>query len=211
MSSTNIVHDLVDELIVQNDGRLRKRMNRTHNWIATTGGPHLLIADELLSHWRGIDGWSDDTDPADQSDYARACRVTTWLGSIACHNGSAIVLSGDAGDIAWYGNGRGDRGSLVQWLGVGGEGLIEAALRTQRLQDILQSSDAERLEFETGASGTMWLMDASYRGSDLRDNHQALALRPGSYLAKAGYYCSAGLSIVVREICRLSSKPNEAG
>ena len=47
----------------------------------------------------------------------------------------------------------------------------------------------------------MWLMDASDWGCDLRGNRQALALPPGRYLAKAAYYCSAGLSIVVREIC----------
>ncbi|WP_076859700.1 Imm21 family immunity protein [Bradyrhizobium mercantei] len=185
-------------------------MIRTHNWIATTGGPHLLIADEQLSHWQGIDGWRDHRDPADQSDYARACRVTTWLGSVACHKGRAVVLSGDAGDMAWYSNGQGDGGSLVQWLGVDDERLIEPALHTAQLRDLLASSDAERLEFETGASGAMWLTDASERGSDLRGNHQALALRPGSYLAKAAYHCSAGLSIVVREIRRISSPPDKA-
>ncbi|WP_342711245.1 Imm21 family immunity protein [Bradyrhizobium sp. B124] len=186
-------------------------MTRTHNWIATSGGPHLLIADEQLLHWRGIEGWRDHGDPADQSDYARACRVTTWLGSIACHRGKAVVLSGDAGDIAWYPDGQGDGGFLVQWIGVDDERLIEPALRTPQLRDILGSSDAERLELETGASGTMWLIDATDRGCDLRGNHQALALLPGSYLAKAAYYCSAGLAIVVREIRRINSPLNEAG
>ncbi|WP_083754443.1 Imm21 family immunity protein [Bradyrhizobium murdochi] len=185
-------------------------MIRTHNWIATTGGPHLLIADEQLSHWQGIERWRDHSDPADQSDYARACRVTTWLGSIACHQASAVVLSGDVGDIAWYCNSQGDGGYLVQWLGVDDERLIEPALRTPQMRDLLESSDAERLEFETGASGAMWLIDASERGCDLHDNHQCLVLPPGSYLAKAAYYSSAGLSIVVREICRISSPPNEA-
>lgn len=174
---------------------------RTQNWIATTGGPHLLIADEQRSHWRGIEGWRDHRDPADQSDYARACRVTTWLGSIACHQGNAVVLSGDAGDVAWYANDRGDGGFLVQWLGVDDERLIEPALHTPQLRHVLESLDAERLEFETGASGLMWLMDASDR--DLCDNYQALALTRGRYLATAAYYCSAGLSIVVREICRI--------
>lgn len=184
-------------------------MTGTKIWIATTGGPHLLIADEQLPHWRGIDGWRGNGDPADQSDYARACRVKTWLGSIACHQGSAVVLSGDAGEIAWYSNGQGDRGFLVQWLGVDDERLIESALHAQQLRDHLESSNAERLEFETGVSGAMWLIDASDRGSELRSNHQALALRPGSYLAKAAYYRSAGLAIVVREICWTSPPSNE--
>ena len=185
-------------------------MMSTHTWIATTGGPHLLIADEQLPYWRGINRWRDHRDPADQRDYARACRVTTWLGSIACHQGSAVVLSGDAGDMAWYSNGQGDRGFLVQWLGVDDERLIEPALHTPQLRDHLESPNAERLEFETGASGAMWLIDASDRGCDLRNNHQALALQPGSYLAKAAYYRSTGLSIVVREIRWISPPSNEA-
>lgn len=185
-------------------------MTRTRTWIGTTGGPHLLIADEQLAHWRGIDGWRDHRDPTDKSDYARACRVTTWLGSIVCHQGIAVVLSGDAGDMAWYSNDQGNGGYLVQWLGVDDERLIEPALHTPQLRGILESSEAEWLEFETGASGVMWLMDASDRGYDLRDKYQALALRPGSYRAKAAYYRSEGLSIVVRCILQIGSPPNEA-
>ncbi|WP_164940464.1 Imm21 family immunity protein [Bradyrhizobium zhanjiangense] len=184
-------------------------MMRTRTWIATSGGPHLLIADEQLPHWRGIERWRDHNDPADQSDYARACRVTTWLGSLACQQGSAVVLSGDAGDIAWYPNRQGG-GFLVQWLGVDDERLIEPALYAPQLRDRLESSSAERLEFETGASGTMWLIDASDQGYDLRNSHQALALLPGNYLAKAASYGSPGLAMVVREICWISPPVNEA-
>jgi hypothetical protein len=121
------------------------------------------------------------------------------------------VLSGDAGDMAWYSDGQGGRGFLVQWLGVDDERLIEPALHTPQLRDHLESSNAERIEFETGASGAMWLIDASDRGYDPRSNHQALALRPGIYLARAAYYRSTGLAIVVREICWIKSPPNEVG
>ncbi|MCK1744193.1 hypothetical protein IVA80_26000 [Bradyrhizobium sp. 139] len=180
-------------------------MKRTSNWIATTGGPHLLIADEQLPHWRGIEEWRDHRDPTDQSDYARACRITTWLGSVLSNAGSAVALSGDAGDVAWYADGQDDRGFFVQWLGVDDERLIEPALHAPQLRQSLESADAERLEFETGPSGAMWLIDASDRGEDLRSGHQALALRPGGYLAKANYYRSTGLAIIVREICWIRS------
>ncbi|XUM23238.1 Imm21 family immunity protein [Bradyrhizobium oligotrophicum S58] len=182
-------------------------MTRTRTWIDTTGGPHLLIPAEQLPNWRGIEGWSDVGDPADQSDYARACRVTTWLRSIACGDGAAVVLSGDVGDVAWYGDGRNDCGFLVQWIGVDDERLIDLALRALLLRDDLCGSDAERLEFETGASGVMWLIDASDRGDDLRGNHLNVALRPGRYLARGAYCKSAGLAIVVREIRWISRLP----
>ncbi|QQO22287.1 hypothetical protein JJB98_21275 [Bradyrhizobium diazoefficiens] len=187
------------------------RTMQAHIWITTTGGPHLLIADEQLRHWRGIEGRSDRKGPADESDYARACRVTTWLGSVACNQGSAIVLSGDVGDIAWYSSGQCDGDFLVQWLGVDDERLVEPALHSPQFRDRLAGPSAERLKFETGASGTMWLIDASDRGCDLRSNHQVLALRPGSYLARAAHYSSTGLSIVVREICWIGPLSNKVG
>jgi hypothetical protein len=71
-------------------------MSRAHRWIETYGGPHLLLAEELRFCWRGIEGWDDHNDPKDLSDYARACRVKTWLGTLPCNGGTALVLSGDA-------------------------------------------------------------------------------------------------------------------
>lgn len=175
-------------------------MNRTRTWIDTAGGPHLLIPEEQLPHWRGIEGWRNHEDPEDQSDYARACRVTNWLGLIVCGDGSAVVLSGDVGDVAWYADDQDDRGFLVQWIGVDDEGLIDLALRMPQLRDGLCGSDAEWIQFETGTSGVMWLIDAADRGDDLRGNFLILALRPGRYLARAADCESPGLAIVVREI-----------
>lgn len=126
------------------------RMTRTRIWIETTGGPHLLIPAEQLSCWRGIEGWRDHADPADQSDYARACRVTSWLGSIGCGGGVAVVLSDEAGDVAWYADDRDDRGFLVQWLGVDDEQLIAPVLKGYALRSDLDRVDAERLEFKPG-------------------------------------------------------------
>ncbi|MGJ4993458.1 Imm21 family immunity protein [Bradyrhizobium sp. HKCCYLS3077] len=175
-------------------------MTRTSTWVETTGGPHLLIPAECVSDWRGIEGWSDHDDPADQSDYARACRVTNWLGAINCGQGVAVVLSGDAGDVAWYAEDRDDGGFLVQWIGVNDEGLIGPALQTSQLRADLDGPEAERLEFETGVSGVMWLIDAADSGEDRRSNHLTLALRRGRYCARAAYHRSAGLQIVVREL-----------
>jgi Immunity protein 21 len=99
-----------------------------HHWISTTGGPHLLLPEELLPYWRGIDGWNDHRDPSDKSDYARACRVNSWLGLIPCHTGQALVLSGDVGMIAWIPNAHQEGGMLVQWIAVDDEAnIVDAA------------------------------------------------------------------------------------
>jgi hypothetical protein len=178
-------------------------MIRAHRWIGTTGGPHLLIAEELLAYWRGIEGWHDHGDPKDQSDYARACRITTWLGAISCHGGTAVVLSGDVGDIAWMPTQCGEGGFLVQWLAVDDESLIEPTLRSKDMPKIFSSSKAETLEFHSGPSGAMRLFDASELGCNLRDDSQVLALKPGKYRMRAGCFDSPRVLIIVREILRV--------
>jgi Immunity protein 21 len=175
-------------------------MTRTLKWVTTTGGPHVLIPEEQLGRWRGVEGWRDNGDPTDLSDYARACRITTWLGSIASHDGYVVVLSGDAGDIAWYPFEGGEEGFLVQWIGIDDERLIEPALRSQEVENLLEGPSAERLEFDTGPSGAMWLIDASDRGDRLQDGFEVLALRPGRYRARAGYYAVDGIMMVIRQI-----------
>ncbi|MET1416651.1 hypothetical protein ABVF61_30575 [Roseibium sp. HPY-6] len=42
------------------------------------------MPEELLKKWRGIEGWSDHEDPDDESDYARGCRITNWIGTVRC-------------------------------------------------------------------------------------------------------------------------------
>jgi hypothetical protein len=91
-----------------------------------------------------IEGWTDHADPADQSDYARACRVTIWLGSIVCRGGVAVVLSGDVGDVAWYADDQDDRGFLVQWIAVNDERLIGPALKAPTLRSDPESVDTVR-------------------------------------------------------------------
>lgn len=178
-------------------------MKTAHRWIATAGGPHLLIAEELLARWQGVEGWHDHKDPKDHSDYARACRITTWLGTIACGDGTAVVLAGDFGDIAWMPTLIGEAGFLVQWLGVDDESLIEPLVRSDDVQNMLASPDSEELEFLTGPSGALRLMDAAKLGIDLRGDSQVLALKPGKYRMRAGYFTAPGIMIVVREISRI--------
>jgi hypothetical protein len=178
-------------------------MTQTHRWIKTTGGPHLLIAEELLPFWRGIEGWHDHLDPIDQSDYARACRIETWIGAIPCLDGTAVVLSGDAGDITWIPAPSGDNGFLVQWVGVEDENLIEPALRSRAILEAFNSSNAETLVFDTGPSGMMRLVDAAEHGTYQKTNDGILMLKPGQYQMRAGYFEAPGIMIVVRKIRRL--------
>lgn len=167
------------------------------------GGPHLLLAEELLHFWHGIERWRDHTDRSDESDYARACRVRSWLGDIPCHTGTALVLSGDVGPMAWIANVRHDGGVLVQWIGVNDEAHIDIVLRSQELAHVLDGPDAEEADFSTGPSGLLRLFDASERGDRLQEPFDIVRLLPGRYRVRAGYFETPSLMIVVRRLVRI--------
>jgi len=169
-----------------------------YRWIGTTGGPHLLLAEELLPYWRGIDGWKDHRDPSDESDYARACRVNSWLGLIPCHTGQALVLSGDVGMIAWIPSTHQRGGMLVQWIAVTDEASISDALGSPALANVLDDPAAEQIAFSTSSSGVLRLFDSSEQGDILQGASEVVCLVPGDYCVRAGYLKARSLAIVVR-------------
>ena len=180
-------------------------MTMPHHWVETTGGPHLLLDAELATYWRGVDGWFDNEDPSDQSDYARACRINDWLGHAPCHTGQALVMSGDVGPIAWWPTdvtptGLSQEGYFVQWLGVDDEQEIASALRSNQVSELLQSDTAERSEFKTGETGRMLLFDAADAGAELLVDHAYIDFRPGNYKIRANYLETSTMMIVLRQV-----------
>lgn len=92
------------------DVRQAGRVTGMHDWIETTGGPHLLVPEALLPLWRGVEGWSDHEDPDDFSDYARACRIGSWLGAVEIGQGSGLIFGGEVGPITWIAGSDGQGG-----------------------------------------------------------------------------------------------------
>lgn len=71
-------------------------------WIQSTGGPFVLISNELLDRWSGYYG-----------DYDRACGIQDWLGVLDVGSGQALVLNDEPMQTtAWS---AGDRTLLVRW------------------------------------------------------------------------------------------------
>jgi hypothetical protein len=162
----------------------------------------VLLPEELLHFWRGIEGWRNPNDPSDTSDYARACRVRTWLGVVSCHTGKALILSGAVGPVGWIADAGNGGGFLVQWIGVDDEASIGGVLRGAEVANVLKDTSAEEVEFPTGASGVLRLFDSAEFGNELRGDCETLRLVPGSYRVRAGYFESPSLMIVVRQITR---------
>jgi hypothetical protein len=81
-------------------------------WVATGGGPLILVPVEVALHWRGTDGigpssevwesWGEDEFSG--TDYGRACGVDDYLGVLGCGPGECLVLGdepiGDAIGVA---------------------------------------------------------------------------------------------------------------
>lgn len=178
-------------------------MPELYKWIETTGGPHLLLPEELLDRWRGIDGWHDHSHPSDKSDYARACRVQGRLGVIRCHTGKALVLSGEVGPVAWIADADQCGGILVQWLGVDDEASIGKVLGGQEIANALASPSVDEVGFPTGPSGALRLFDSSESGNNLQSESELLRLLPGTYRVRAAHFESNSLMIVVRKISQI--------
>lgn len=176
-------------------------MSDPMRWISTLGGAHILLAEELLSSWRGIVGWRDHRDPLDQSDYARACRAAeSWLGVIRCGDGQALILGGEFGQIAWLPILERAGGILVQWVYADHEKeLLDGALGSL-VADALNGSVVEKADLWTGSSGLLRLFDSAECGDDIRGDNQILALEPGRYRVRAAYVETARFAMVVREI-----------
>jgi hypothetical protein len=171
-------------------------MSEMLKWIETTGGPHVLIPQELVVNWKGVTGWFDNADLRDQSDYARACRVSGWLGVVSCGTGSAVVLSGDVGRVAWLPEAQ----CFIQWIAGDGENYILDVARNGRLLGALSSSDTEELTFSTGPSGTMHLFDSSESAEASTPDGQTVDFSPGQKVIRAGCFNDARSSVVVRQI-----------
>lgn len=171
-------------------------------WIDTAGGVHLLIPIEELHSWRGIDGWIDGG-TEDDSDYARACRIGSWVGLIGCGNSEALVFSGDVGPVAWLPDSNLQDGSFLQWLGADSDEQILTFANSQSALDCLNEPGAESLEFATGRSGTLRLMSAADGIGQFQNPYRDINLRPGKYSVRCGYHSSQDLMLVVRRFQRL--------
>ena len=178
-------------------------MSDLYEWIETGGSPHLLVPEELLTKWRGIEGWSDHEDPSDESDYARACRITNWIGTVRCGDGAATVLAGDVGPIAWITADGLDGGYLVQWLGIDDEADILPALSSKALEEAFARETAEQGTLETGVSGKLRLIDSADIGTDLVQPNRSISLKPGSYFIHAGYFDTETVMMIVRKLAKI--------
>ncbi|HET7077814.1 MAG TPA: Imm21 family immunity protein [Chloroflexia bacterium] len=165
----------------------------TLTWLASAGGPLLLLPGEYLAAWEGTNPPSEGRildarfrwgDPAAVStDYDRACDVAEYLGLLDVGGGQGLVLGDAPLATAWLPDGDSGRaGMLVRWVSADNEVQILVALA--HIPDHVW--DPAPLLFPAGST-PLYLFDAAIPGSEV-DNYLTLDLDPGSYLIHTAIY-----------------------
>jgi hypothetical protein len=134
------------------------------DWMATEGGPLLVLPELLLPAWTGCEG----------GDYGRACAVEDRLGVIPVGAGKALVLGDEPAQTAWR------PPVLVRWIYAGSE---ETVLRhLGRLPEALFEGGGPLFE----VPGPLVLFDASWPGRDVQGGVTRIVLEPGRYRISTG-------------------------
>jgi hypothetical protein len=106
-------------------------MKTTFNWVCSAGGPLIVAPAEIAQYWRGVEGWSPSEVQrglADEpvSDYARACGIDDYLGTLKVGHGEVVILGDEPMQTAFIPNPEG--GIFVRWMYAESEGDIRRAL-----------------------------------------------------------------------------------
>jgi hypothetical protein len=156
-------------------------------WIASAGGPLILLDERYLSAWLGSDQTDDfDLDapeePSDRvTDYDRACAVAVdgYIGILAVDGGQAVVFGGEPMSTAWIPRAASEGIFVRSWYA--------DVQDEERLVEHVASIDEEAWTptgFTLQVDGQpLLLFDAAYSGLEAAEDaeHLTVALDAGRY------------------------------
>jgi len=137
-------------------------------WVASLGGPLILVPVEVAHLWRGTDGigpssevwesWGQDDFPG--TDYGRACGVDDYLGVLACGPGECLILGDEPMQATILP--ASDGGLIVRWMWAECEEDVIQVIRSVP-EDVWEAISHR---FNVG-EGDLLLFDSAYPGDDL--------------------------------------------
>jgi hypothetical protein len=134
-------------------------------WIASAGGPLLLLEEHLLSYWRGFN--LPKNNPEFVTDYDRACEIDDYIGIIGIDSGYGLVLGDDPCETAWFQFPEIQNGLLVRWIFAENEPAVIDALNN------LQEADWQKTGVKMHLSnGKLILFDSACEGTNLDEKLQ---------------------------------------
>lgn len=179
-------------------------------WIASAGGPLLLLPVNLRDCWDGIDPpsnnrkvearfrWKRTADPA--TDYDRACDVDDYLGILEVGPGTGLVLGGEPMETAWIPQPTEGGGLLVRWMWAEDDASVERALAV--VPEKLWQRKPERFAFQ---AGPLALFDAACSGKQALESIE-IDVQGGTYNLETATYRPDDLtSLVLHRLRRARS------
>ncbi len=149
-----------------------------HIWLESTGGPLILLEENLIPYWRGYLSGSE----SGLTDYERACEVSDYLGSIEVASGSGVLLGEEPYSTSWWQSRELDYGLIVRWVYAENEAAVIQALTS------LSNRDWERTDVECEVTeGKLWLFDSAVPGNSIEDSI-LVRIPKGSYVAETLHY-----------------------
>ncbi|XXF79201.1 Imm21 family immunity protein [Myxococcaceae bacterium GXIMD 01537] len=123
-------------------------------WIASSGGPLVLLPKSLVSKWRGVHGGPG----GEPSDYDVACGVDGYVGVMTRHGRQVLVLNDEPLQTAivranWHG--------FVRWVYAPSKSIAETSLATMSSEGwgasletvVLRVDEPSHLLMDAGALG----------------------------------------------------------
>lgn len=109
----------------------RPVMKISINWVCSAGGPLIVAPAEIAPHWRGAHTWSPSEGRRGSagesvSDYARACGIDDYLGTLKVGHGKALILGDEPMQTAFISASEG--GIFVRWMWAESEDGVRRAL-----------------------------------------------------------------------------------
>jgi hypothetical protein len=151
---------------------------RSVTWLESTGGPLILLEEDLVPYWRGYLSVSESS----LTDYERACEVSDYLGTIGVGSRSGLLLGEQPYSTTWLQAPESDYGVIVRWVYAESEAAVIQALNE------LSNSNWQRTDvvFEV-TTGKLVLFDSASPGYDI-ETFIAVQIPKGSYVAETLHY-----------------------
>jgi hypothetical protein len=161
-------------------------LNRSDDWVASGGGPLLVLSESGLPYWNGADEPGSGIIPATEdspTDYERACSVREWVGVIPVGPTEGLVLADEPLDTRWWCSYESGPMHLIRW--VHGDS-------TSAVLEALPGLDGSHLEptgvLFTNKSERVVLFDSAMPGTDILTPYSSVTLAPGTYTVEIGEF-----------------------
>lgn len=150
------------------------------HWIASAGGPLILLSGEYASKWLGVGLLDEELDfdimpPSQNTDYDRACAVEGYLGLLEVGAGQGLVLGDEPMSTAWW-QLTATEGVLIRW--VYGDGETDLVQLLTPFEEHAWTSS--RLNLSVGKH-PLYLFDSALPGDEAIDERLTITLAEGSF------------------------------